>query len=79
MKRVEVTWEDSAAAAAGFWKAADETLTPVVVKSIGYVHQKTKRSLVLISGAHSGGTKSPAYVSGMQVIPCSAIRKVRKL
>lgn len=74
-KRVEVVWEDSAAPATGFWRPADETLNPVVVHSVGYVHERNARKLVLVSGYHT----KPKRVAGMEVIPMSAVRKVTRL
>ena len=74
---VEVIWEDSAAAEGSFWRPGDRTISPVMIRSVGYVHERTKKKLVLIDGYHSAIEDS--QVSGLQVIPASAIRKVRKL
>ena len=73
MKCVEVKWEDSSALTSSFWWTRKTCVKPLMIKSTGYVRHRTKKKIVLVSGYHKNG------VSGMQAIPASAIRKIRKV
>ena|GEM_PF-5750207 len=76
MKRIEVTWLDSAHAMDTVWHAASSTMKPVRVTSVGYCLERTKTKLVLVSGHHGG---KRGQVAAMQCIPAGAIVRVREL
>lgn len=71
MKRVEVTWVDSATVEG--WKSRDETTAPVRCRSIGYVVERTATKIVLAQ------SQTSEQLCGLFAIPAGAITKVRKL
>lgn len=73
MKMVLVQWEDSASAVRG-WVGRDESMCTVLCTSLGFVHKRKKRSLVLAQSFHTG-----QQVGNLIAIPKSAIRKMRKV
>ena len=68
---VVITWDDSAGPPT-YWHDDDARLDPVAVKTVGWVHSVSRRSVTLRQSHSDGG-----QVGGMFSIPRAAIRKVR--
>lgn len=72
-QRLEVYWEDSAHAPAG-WHELDDTIRTALVSSLGYVHEVKPGYVVMV--AEIATSKQVAHLTA---IPKSAIRKVRRI
>lgn len=55
------------------WVGADEKMGTVMCSSVGYLHKRAKRHIVLAQSFHTG------QVGNLIAIPTSAIRKMRKV
>jgi hypothetical protein len=73
MKIVEITWVDSAGMC-GIWETPDcEPLTPMKIKSVGYLWEKTKDYVTIIQSI--GNEQLGRRFS----IPRGCIKKIKKL
>ena len=71
MKRVEVTWVDSAGVEG--WKSRDETTAPVRCRSVGYVVERNADKIVLAQ------SQTSEQINGLFAIPVVAVKKIRRL
>ena len=72
MKKVEVTWID-ASREVKTWVARSSGCRAETIRSVGYVHEETKKELVLVCDY------TPHQVARMHAIPKACIKKIRKL
>jgi len=73
MKVVRITWAD-AASARDWWNEPEGTCTPIPVTSVGILHEKTKKRVVISSWLDVNGR-----TGGLSVIPRSGITKIKRL
>lgn len=71
---VIVTWVDSASNGR-HWVGADEAMGHVVCASVGFVHKKRRKTLVLAQSVNTTG----GQVGHLLAIPRVAITKMRKV
>lgn len=73
MKRVEVTWVDSAGAATPWIHATRETLTIDTCTSVGYLVSQDKTQILLAQ------SRSQSQIGHPLAIPRVAVTRIRKL
>ena len=71
MKRVQVKWIDSAGPSR-YWNPDIELHADPVV-TVGFLHKRTKKELVIIQ------SQASESLGGFLVIPMSAVRRIKKL
>ena len=72
LKKVHVTWIDSAAAARQ-WIDKEELMTVAVCSSVGFLLERTRRHILIAQ------SYSDTQYGQVLVIPAGCIRKVKRL
>ena len=74
MKIVRIEWVDAAYADSAGWRDSSESMRLPKIVSVGILHHKTKKRVVYVDSVSDGGK-----VSGMNIIPRSSIRSMKRL
>ncbi len=73
MKRVSITWLDSAVAHNRPWIADDEVVRAVKCVSVGFLIEKNRRETIIAQSVHDGGQRGNVFA-----IPTRSIVRTKK-